>query len=268
MLSILIPIYAKENPKYFEECLHSILEQTVKADEVVIVKDGPLTHELESVIHFYIKKLNIKIINIDLNVGIATALNIALSKIQNPWIMRFDSDDISVPNRIKIQKNTILINKYDLFGSQIMEFDKFISKTNKKRIVPIHHNEIIYFAKKRNPFNHMTVCFKRELALSVGGYPLIPGMEDYALWIKMINAGAKTLNDNKVLVYARTGNSMLKRRGGIRYITSEIKMQRFLVAENFKSVSSAFKDGFMRSLFFILPIFVKKFFYSFFLRGR
>ena len=52
--SILISLYEKEHPEYLQESLDSIFGQSVRPDEIVVVKDGPLTYELESVLDSYV----------------------------------------------------------------------------------------------------------------------------------------------------------------------------------------------------------------------
>ena len=54
--SVLMSLYAKERPEYLRECIESILRQTAVPDEIVIVKDGPLTNALECVLSEYISQ--------------------------------------------------------------------------------------------------------------------------------------------------------------------------------------------------------------------
>lgn len=156
--------------------------------------------------------------------------------------------------------------KFDIFGSQISEFDDDPVVTTRLRIVPTHHNEILRFARKRNPFNHMTVCYRKDLALRCGGYPDIRFFEDYALWIKMLTSGARCANDPVALVKARIGNGMISRRGGIRYASSEIKLQALMVNVGFKSFHLALFDAATRLAVFLAPAWMRALIYSRFLR--
>lgn len=154
----------------------------------------------------------------------------------------------------------------DLFGAQINEFDSDPVRPMRSREVPCAHEDIVRFARRRNPFNHMTVCFRKSLADEVGGYPNIALMEDYALWLKMIAAGARTANSSEVLVHARVGNGMVERRGGWRYARSEWRLQALMRQLKLKPAWRALVDGGMRSLVFLSPVWLRTRIYRFALR--
>jgi glycosyltransferase involved in cell wall biosynthesis len=266
MISIVMSVYARENPDHFRSALNSLLDQTVKPAQIILIKDGPLTVELEEVIVEFEIPLDLHVIPLSNNVGLAAALNAGLGFASQPWIMRFDTDDISRYDRIEIQIESIISNQLDLFGAQISEFVSDPAKATRQRQVPLSHDEIVRFSRRRNPFNHMTVCFRRELALQVGGYPPIPFMEDYGLWIRMIVEGARTANDTRSLVFARVGNGMVGRRGGLAYIRSELKLQRHMVELGLKSGPHAILTGLTRAAIFALPSSVRAFVYEKLLR--
>ena len=259
-------VYARELPDHLRSALHSLMSQTVRPAQIILVKDGPLTPELESVIEEFETPLELHVIPILENVGLAGALNIGLTIATQPWIMRFDTDDVSVHDRVAIQLEAIQSDQFDLFGSQISEFEVDPAKATRQRKVPTSHSEIVTFSRRRNPFNHMTVCFRRELALQVGGYPPIPFMEDYALWIRLISDGARTTNDARSLVYARVGNGMVGRRGGLAYIRSELRLQRHMVKYGVKRIPDAVLTGLMRAFAFALPSAIRAFVYEKLLR--
>ena len=89
--------------------------------------------------------------------------------------------------------------------------------------------------------------------MKVGGYPMQPLREDYALWALMAASGAKMKNIEECLVLARTGLAMYKRRGGIQYIKNEINFQKFLVEHGVSSTGRALLFGGIRSAIFALP---------------
>ena len=70
------------------------------------------------------------------------------------------------------------------------------------------------YAKKRNPFNHPCMMFRREAVLHAGNYQDFPGFEDYYLWVRMLRKGCKGYNVQEVILDMRTGNGMYDRRGG------------------------------------------------------
>ena len=121
------------------------------------------------------------------------------------------------------------------------------------RINPTEHNDIVNYAKKRNPINHMTVAFKKEAVLAVGGYQHHLFMEDYNLWIRMISSGYKVANLPDILVKVRAGNSMVTRRKGLKYIKSEYKLANLKIKTNLDNSFSAYSIFLLRSIPGMLP---------------
>ena len=266
MITLLMSVYAGERPEFLSAALNSLEQQTDQPDEILLVKDGPISQELESVIKEYERRLGLRTISLPDNGGLARALNAGLAAARHPWIMRFDTDDLCLPHRVARQRKMIESDTFDVFGSQIIEFDDDPVVTTRLRNVPTQHSQILQFSRKRNPFNHMTVCYRKDLVLRCGGYPEIRFLEDYALWIKMLVAGAQCANDAEPLVKARIGNGMINRRGGLRYARSEIKLQAFMVREGFKPFHLAVVDAATRLGVILAPITLRKLIYNRFLR--
>ena len=105
----------------------------------------------------------------------------------------------------------------DVCGSHIKEFESDENNIIATRQVPLTHDEILKYQKKRSAFNHMTVMYKKSAVLKAGNYKHCPLMEDDMLWVDMIMSGAKCGNIDDYLVYARTNSSMIARRGGLSY---------------------------------------------------
>jgi glycosyltransferase involved in cell wall biosynthesis len=268
MLSVLMSVYSRENPEYLHDALQSLVIQTVQPNEIVLVKDGPLTPELDSVIDDYSHHLSLRVVELQENSGLAQALNSGLRFVSHPWVMRFDTDDICVKDRIEKQIAIIKEGKYDLFGAQIDEFKTDYHFPIRIRHVPYEYDDIVKYSLRRNPFNHMTVCFRKAIIQELGGYPNIAFMEDYALWLKMIAAGAKVCNLSEILVHVRIGNGMINRRGGSGYIRSEWKLQMLMYSLGMKSVFGVFLDGLARSLIFMSPVGLREFIYQSILRKK
>lgn len=253
MFCLLMSVYYKESPSYLAAALESVLHQKVRPSQTVIVKDGQLPDALNDVISTYQPLLKIEVIQLPQNIGLAGALNKGLEIVREPWVARFDSDDICSPTRFEEQLSWMASERYDIFGSQIEEFDQSIDQPMSQRRVPTEHDEIKKFGIQRNPFNHMTVCFRTEMVKKAGGYPVLYGMEDYALWIKLIGLGARLANSTNALVHARTGNGMIARRGGAKYICSELKLQWLMVEQLNKSPIQALAHFAARGVVFAVP---------------
>ncbi|MBU7560098.1 glycosyltransferase [Levilactobacillus brevis] len=261
--SVLMSVYIKERPEYLQASLNSLVKQTVLPSEIVLVEDGPLSDELNQVVEkfdeAYPKLFRIK--KLSKNKGLGKALNIGLLACENELVARMDSDDIAVENRFAIQLTTMIREDLDIYGGQIIEFTNDIKNTLAKRIVPLQNNKIIKFAHKRNPFNHMTVMFKKSKIQMLGSYRTKPGYEDYDLWVRAIIAGLKLKNDPGILVYVRAGEDMVNRRGGIDYIKSIIGMRMNFFKLGFYTKYDLFVTISTSTLSAILPTKIRYLFY-------
>ncbi|UYM15702.1 glycosyltransferase [Endozoicomonas euniceicola] len=225
--SVLMSLYEKEKPEFLNECLKSLSEQTLAADEVVIVYDGQITERLQKVVDYWKSELPIVIVKISKNKGLGIALQHGLENCSNEIVARMDTDDICLANRFETQINFFKKNKdIGCVGSWVAEFKGDIFGKNIIKKVPLSHQKIKRYARYRNPMNHMSVMFKKSDVIRSGGYKDFKFMEDYYLWLRMINAGVNFENIDSCLVYARAGKAMFERRGGKEYIVSEYKISR------------------------------------------
>lgn len=225
--SVLMSVYRGEKPEFLNAAFQSLRASTVALPEVVLVEDGPLPDSLHCIVECHRAALNLRRVVLPQNVGLGRALTEGLKQCRHDWVARFDTDDLIVPDRFARQAAFIASTPgIDLFGGWIWEFDTDpTSPSGRLRRVPESHEAISAYARSRNPFNHMTVMFRRDLALSLGGYRDEHLYEDYALWVRMIQAGAQTANLPDVLVKARAGGGMYARRGGIGYAVGELRAQ-------------------------------------------
>lgn len=218
--SVLMSLYIKERPEYFRACMESILEQTVLPEEIVIVKDGPLTDELEAALAEYVRKdpRLYTVVPLETNRGLGLALAEGILHCRNELVARMDTDDICRKDRFELQlKEFEKDPKLDICGSHILEFEGEISNIVAQRKVPIQDAEIRQYQKRRDGFNHMAVMYKRSSVLKAGNYQTCMLMEDTYLWVNMFNAGCTAVNIDDYLVYARIGKDMFERRGGWAY---------------------------------------------------
>lgn len=270
--SVLMSVYYKDNPIYLKEALESIEFQTLKPNEIILVKDGPLTAELEDVISNFTTTTNIsvKTISLEKNMGLGNALRIGLKSCNYEYIGRMDADDINIPNRFYIQMKVILEGNFDIVGSVVKEFRK---EGNKNiilgfRKVPEFHDEIVKFAKKRNPMNHPSVLFKKSSVIAAGNYVEIKGFEDYYLWVRMILNGAKFYNIQKPLLNFRVNNETYLRRGGWNYLKSELNLRKEFLKLGFITNFEYYSDALLRTAIRIAPNKLRNGIYKMFLRAR
>ena len=218
--SVLMSLYIKEKPQYVEECFQSLLRQTVKADEWLVVEDGPLTPELYAVLDKYQKEYPglIKRLPFAENRGLGLALQSGVPECTYDLIARMDTDDICREDRFEKQLAEFEKDPdLDIIGSNIDEFEDTPDTIVANRTVPLTDAEIKKYQKKRDGFNHMTVMYKKKAVLDAGNYQSCPLMEDTYLWVRMMKNGVKCKNIGEPLVYARIGKDMFNRRGGWAY---------------------------------------------------
>lgn len=221
--SVLTSIYYKENPEWLREALDSVFAQTLQPTEFVLVKDGPLTNELESVLAEYMQKYPIfKVLQNETNLGLGLALQKGVEACSNEIIARMDTDDIIPSYRFEkeydaIEKGNDVVSCW----SQIFIDDINNIVAIKKR--PETHAEIVKLAHKRSPLCHAGTMFKKSAVLKAGNYQHCPLNEDYHLWVRMIMSGAKFYCVQKVLYYVRTNPDQISRRGGLKYLITELK---------------------------------------------
>jgi len=214
-------LYYQDKPEYFEECLKSLSNQTKKIP-IYIVIDGPIGHELETIITKY-NNLEITYFKLNTNSGLARALDHSVKRLRDKvdYIIRFDSDDINHSNRFEILINFIEQKKPDLVSSHMNEINED-SKLFSKKLVPTSQKQIKRIFPYRNPINHPASAFNIEAILSVGGYKEMPFFEDYYLWARMHKSGFKIMNIDNFLVDFRATDMMIKRRYGLSYLKHEI----------------------------------------------
>jgi len=213
--SVLMSVYKKENPDYLRISLDSIMEQTLKAKEIVIVEDGPLTKELSAIIRQYQRQFPnyINVVPLMKNVGLGKALNCGLEKCKNEIIARMDSDDISKPNRFERQITSFIdFPDLDIVGTWVDEFVGSPQNIISVRKVPETQSEIYDFGKRRSPFNHPTVMYKKSSVKNVGGYHNLRRNQDLDLFGRMLFAGCNAYNIPESLLFFRCNNNLLKRR--------------------------------------------------------
>ena len=237
--SVLLSVYFKESPFFLDECLKSIYNQSVLPSEVILIKDGPLTNELDNVINIFSQKYtNLKIVSLSHNVGLGKALNEGLKHCTYDIVARMDTDDIAKPYRF--EKQIKIFQEYpevDVVGAWIDEFEGTLQNIISTRKLPERHLYIYKYAKERNPINHPVVMFKKKAVIEAGGYQHFPLFEDYYLWVRMLLKGAKFYNIQESLLYFRFSPDMFKRRGGFKYACIEAKFQWVLHQLGFISLT-------------------------------
>lgn len=263
-VTFVMAVYHMEKPSNLELAIKSMLTQTVKASRIIIVKDGPLGEELDSVIESFTDE-SISIYGFEVNRGVAEAWNFGVRMSDTKYIARMDSDDVSHPQRLEFQLDYLKHNDIDVLGGFIQEFtvnDTMLEADNPVRVVPLTHEEIKRSLDKRNPMNHVTVIFKKSAWEKVNGYQMIKNHVDWWFWARMLNSDVKFNNMDKMLVYVRKDPDQIQRRGGIAYLRTEIVFNNAMLKSKYLTLSRAIMNVIIRMPFRLMPVKLRMIAYS------
>ena len=267
--SVLMSLYVKEKAEYLRLSIESMLAQTIKPDEIIIVEDGPLTSELYSILDYFeaeYKGLFVRIKNSE-NIGLGLALNVGLKACKNEIVARMDTDDISKPDRCEKQLNAFVEDStLDIVGAYVDEFYDSIDVIESTRVVPTEHQEIYEFAKRRSAFNHPVVMYKKSAVLGCGGYADLRRNQDVDLFGRMLFSGCKAKNIGESLLYFRSNNDLAKRRKSWQNTKSYIETIKRFWKMGYSSWFDYFKVALAQTIMFIMPISVQQWIYKKFLR--
>jgi glycosyltransferase involved in cell wall biosynthesis len=270
--SFLISVYKKDDPKFLEQSLLSMINQTHPPFEIILVIDGEIVDELRNVIDYYSKKHeNLFIVRkISSNRGLAHALNFGANLVNTDYIARMDSDDISAEKRIEIQLKRMIENPLiALIGSNILEFEDKIDYTNGLlRKVPLTYKEIIKFSKTRSPFNHPTVIIKKSVFNITGGFKNINRKEDLEFFLRLLKLGYYCENIDEVLLFYRANKKNYFRRKSWANCSGYIKVMYNFYKVKYLTLFDFLKVVLSQILIFIMPVYFTVFIYNNFLRKK
>ena len=264
-------VYTKERPEWLQSSIESMLKQTIKPNEFVLVEDGPLTEELDDVIEKFTTK-NKKLFNIiklKKNVGLGPALKIGIENCHNELIARMDSDDHSIPTRIEKQLKVLEKNpELDIIGSTVNEFEDNVKNIISYVTLPEKHNDIVKFAKKRCPFRHPSLLYKKSAVMNAGNYRDYHLCEDYDLYARMLQHGSKCYNIQQPLTHMRVDKNFYQRRGGIKYLKSIMKFKKEQLQIGFITKKDFIISGISHACVCLLPNQLRSLIYRKILRKR
>lgn len=253
--SVLMSVYVKEKAEYLCTAMDSIWNQTIETDDFVLVCDGPLNDELDAVIkEMKTKHSELHIVRLEKNGGLGNALNIGLAECKNELVARMDSDDISRPDRCERQLTVFSLHpEVSVVGGVAEEFSTSTEVIEARRVLPEKQKDILVFARKRNPFNHPCVMYKKTAVEEAGGYQDFYLLEDYYLWIRMLQKGFVCYNLQEPLLWMRAGSELYKRRGGWNYAKSQKALFKYMRDSGFISKSQYVISVITRSAASLLP---------------
>mgnify|MGYP001630067702 FL=1 len=263
--SVLMSVYHKERSEYLKQAIESIQVQSLSTNDFVLVCDGPLNDELDAVIQTKQLEMgeNLNVVRLAKNGGLGNALNEGIKHCKNELVARMDSDDIAYPDRC--EKQIAVFNTHSevsICSGIVEEFTTDPNTADTRRVPPETNAEIIEFAKKRNPFNHPCVMYKKSAVKAVGSYQDFYLLEDYYLWLRMLMAGYQGYNIQEPLLHMRAGSDMYLRRAGWKYAKTQAKLFKFMKQQGFIGNGQYIKSCVIRSGSALAPNWLRKFMFE------
>lgn len=263
--SVLMSVYHKEKPEYLKQAIESIQTQTISTNDFVLVCDGPLNEQLDGVIAAKQQEMGttLNVVRLAKNSGLGNALNEGIKYCKNELVARMDSDDIAYPDRC--EKQIAVFNTHSevsICSGIVEEFTTDPNTVDTKRVPPETNAEIVEFSKKRNPFNHPCVMYKKSAVEAVGSYQDFYLLEDYYLWLRMLMTGYQGYNIQEPLLHMRAGSDMYLRRAGWKYARTQARLFKFMKKQRFIGVGQYIKSCVIRSGSSLAPNWLRKFMFE------
>lgn len=254
--SVVMSVYSRDDHDLFLMAVDSVVSQTVVPDELIIVADGPISSAMEQALVDLDHRHKIRLLRLEKNSGLGVARHFAILQARNELIGVMDADDIAVQNRFEQQLSEFESKNCDVVGGYIEEFEKKPCDLGRRRLVPLNHDEIVKFARWRQPVNHVTIMFKRTAYDRAGGYKSVRGIEDYDLIYRMIITGARFENIPSVLVHVRFETGVFSRRRGTAYLREENALLWRMRKSGFLSFWQWSRNSLVRTVARLLPVFL------------
>jgi hypothetical protein len=257
--SLLVPVYAGDHADRVRRAFRSAVDdQTVRPDQVVIVRDGPVSAELVTTLEELMatSPAPVTFVPLERNIGLGPALDHGLGACWFDVVARMDADDVAMPHRFEVELARIA--EADIVGSGLVEFVADTDDIVGQRVPPTEPDRIRRYARIADPFNHPTVVYRRSVVLAAGGYGDLPLMEDYSLFARMLQLGARPANVAEPLIFYRVGQAAFERRGGRRLFSSELRLQREFRRLRFTTPAEFVRNVIIRGGYRLVPWWVRR----------
>lgn len=255
--SVLLPVYAGDDPQFLERAFRSVtVEQNLHPAEVVVVRDGPVGAPLAAALAGLpalaaSTDVEVRVLELAENVGLARALERGLAACTHDVVARMDADDVSLPERFERQL-ALVGEGYDLVGTAIQEFADE-DAPGIVRVPPLTSADVDRASRFVSPFNHPSVVYRASVVGRAGGYEHLPLMEDYWLFVRMLATGARACNLAEPLVLYRVGAGAYARRGGLRLLRSELRLQWLMRRSGWTTWAQLLRNVVVRGGYRLVP---------------
>jgi glycosyltransferase involved in cell wall biosynthesis len=236
-ISVVMPVFNAQ--AYLKLAIKSILDQNFEDFEFLIINDGSTDRSEKIVQSFHDHR--IKFFSNATNLGIVPTLNRGLELAKGEFIARMDSDDISHPSRLKMQLSLLELHAADICGCHYEIINSSGAIKRKKIFVPLLLDEITACLANTVPFAHGSVMMRNSF---IKKNNLLYGpchyAEDYDLWIRFLQCGARFHNADFFLYQYRVYNESLSMVKSKQYAETAFKLRRSFVLGNRSKCKEAF----------------------------
>jgi len=207
LVSVIIPIYNSES--YVGGALESIINQTYKNLEIILIDDGSTDKSLDIIGKYAEKDKRVVIIKNESNSGIVVSLNKGISYCHGKYVARMDSDDWSFPYRISKQVEFLEKNPDVVICGGSIEITNESLKPLNHRMYPVDDKSVRKLFFRYSPFAHPCVTYRTDAIKKVGLYnESIPLAQDYDLYFRLGKVG-KLANIPDVILKLRVHGESL-----------------------------------------------------------
>ncbi|ELY3856345.1 glycosyltransferase [Providencia vermicola] len=228
-IAVIMSVYKNDKLDHITEAINSVYYQEDIIPLILVYVDGEIPQQNFSYLKSLHDKKIINLIYSKINKGLSFALNSLIKKILEyshiEYIARMDSDDISLPLRLKIQRDYLENHPdIDILGTACEEFGTPYALAEKR--LPSEHDDLVTFSITRCPFIHPSVMFRRRIFEEGNRYPTHTCFtEDMAFWLELLYKNYKFHNLPDVLLRYRLEENTMTRRAGLSKAKSEVALR-------------------------------------------
>lgn len=232
-VTVLLNVWGGDSLRSLRRSIASVLAQTHQPTELLIVADGPLDADVTELLESLQGRTStpVRIVNIECATGLSNARNTGLRHSKTELVALQDADDVMHPQRLQIQVEEMISHQIDVLSSDAFEFDDQSEVIIGCRQSPHNREQLIKRLLLNNPFNHSTVMIRRSSVLACGGYRNVYLVEDYDLWLRMASQGYTLVIGKEIIEALSVDWRFLDRRGGWRFIKSELILDKVITQE-------------------------------------
>lgn len=241
-ITVLMSVY-NETEAQLRAALDSVLGQTERDFELNVVLDNPQADALHAILDDYATKDDrVHVLVNEQNMGLPASLNRAMAAGTAPMLARMDADDIALPQRFARQLELMSNRQLDVLSTSASFIDEAGKPAGEHDWIPEDPADLRQLLPLGSPLVHPSIMMRRHTVEHVGGYRLLPTAEDYDLWLRLLQAGARIgATNEKLLHYRLRGNSMT---AGDRYkvfLVGEY-LQRLYAAGDFPDAETELRE--------------------------